>query len=182
MTQAAKIQTDYIKWHKDSRNLMSRHCYCHQISHQITVTVIKFHIKSLLVSSNFTSNHCYSHHGCFTAVTQQSTDNTSYNGILLLTRPPHGMCMQSLATWEVWELLKWLTLLEPRLKYYRTRSIAWLLMPWLLSSPGHQQPYQLSLSRAQIIPAIMVFSSQDHPMGGACSNWLHGKCGNYSHD
>ena len=35
-----------------------------------------------------------------------------------------------------------LTLLVLRLGYARkTRSIPWLLMPWLLASPGHQQPW-----------------------------------------
>ena len=26
-------------------------------------------------------------------------------------------------------------------RFLRTRSIQWLLMPWLLASPGHQRPY-----------------------------------------
>ena len=37
-----------------------------------------------------------------------------------------------------------LTLLVLRPEYsVRTRLMAWLLMPWLLASPGHQQPWYL---------------------------------------
>ena len=43
---------------------------------------------------------------------------------------------------EVWNIQDILTLSVRGPSYLGlTRSIAWLLMPWLLMSPGHQQPW-----------------------------------------
>ena len=52
-----------------------------------------------------------------------------------------------------------LTLLVLKPEYYLRRSIAWLLMPWLLVSPGHQQPYYWLHRR------IKSLSSQFHEDG-----------------
>ena len=36
-----------------------------------------------------------------------------------------------------------------------TRSISWLLMPWLLASPGHQQPWYWSSYVKQVSPGLI---------------------------
>ena len=45
-----------------------------------------------------------------------------------------GWC---LLEWKWWMLYNWIIYFEVNI----SRSISWLLMPWLLTSPGHQQPW-----------------------------------------
>ena len=55
------------------------------------------------------------------------------------------ICQLQSADWSVSRWDCWLLTLNVRGPSYLglTRSISWLLMPWLLASPGHQQPWYL---------------------------------------
>ena len=53
-----------------------------------------------------------------------------------------------------------------------TRSISWLLMPWLLTSPGHQQPFQ-NVSHL-VLGEFSTFYNHSCTFAGAVNSWLHG--------
>ena len=54
-----------------------------------------------------------------------------------------------------------LTILVLRMAYFeRNKSISWLMMPWLLMSPGHQQPrYWLSMINGSLSSMRKAFNS-----------------------
>ena len=57
---------------------------------------------------------------------------------------PFCLGFNALSCSNICQIWMWsLTLVVLRLEYYskRTKSIPWLLMPWLLALPGHEQPW-----------------------------------------
>ena len=67
-----------------------------------------------------------------------------------------------------------LVILVLRLKYSeRTRSIPWLLMPWLLASPGHQHPrYWLSRTNKSLssMKKDFIFNQLPRENGRQCKS------------
>ena len=61
------------------------------------------------------------------------------------TKSSYNMVEYNMISYIAQQLLNLLTLNVRGLSYLGltglTRSISWLLMPWLLTSPGHQQPW-----------------------------------------